>query len=194
MEESAPAPCSHQPTEARRGFLCKAAAVIIGGVVAIVPFGIGLFAFMDPLRRRGKQGGNDDSFRRITKLDAIPDDGLPRRFSIIDDRVDAWTLFRDQPVGVIYLRRTNGNSTPEAFSAVCPHLGCAIGYAASRKLFQCPCHNSAFELDGAIIEPSPSPRPMDTLPVEVRGQGNNQEVWVKFESFYTGRAEKIVKS
>ena len=36
----------------------------------------------------------------------------------------------------------------KAFSAVCPHEGCSVG--VDDDGFSCPCHGSAFELDGSL--------------------------------------------
>lgn len=35
-----------------------------------------------------------------------------------------------------------------AFDAACPHAGCSLGYDARTSRFVCPCHGSAFALDG----------------------------------------------
>jgi menaquinol-cytochrome c reductase iron-sulfur subunit len=185
---SQPAP----QTVKRRNFLIEAAAAIAGAIVAVFPFAVGLFPFVDPLRRRSS--GERDGFFRVTALDAVPDDGVPRQFAVIADRTDAWNRFPDEAIGAIYLRRTKGAEKPVAFNAICPHAGCFIAHAAERKLFQCPCHNSAFQLDGSIIQPSPSPREMDELVCDVRSVDGRQEVWVKFQDFLPGRAEAIPKA
>lgn len=49
----------------------------------------------------------------------------------------------------------------------CTHLGCAVPFDAARGQFVCPCHGSAFELDGAVVNP-PAPRPLDLFAVEIR--------------------------
>ena len=55
--------------------------------------------------------------------------------------------------------------------------------------FLCPCHLSSFAVDGKIADPrSPSPRALDTLPVEVAKDG---AVWVKFQNFQAGRPDKV---
>jgi Rieske Fe-S protein len=118
----------------------------------------------------------------------VPDDGLPREFPVIAERVDAWNR-SIEPIGAVYLRRQPGQTKIECLTATCPHAGCFVNYDASTKTFQCPCHNSHFALDGAIIQPSPSPRPMDSLTCEVR----QDQVLVKFEDFYSGREEKVAK-
>jgi Rieske Fe-S protein len=121
-------------------------------------------------------------------LSAIPDDGVPREFPIVAERVDAWNRSLE-PIGAVYLRRQPGEAKIECLTATCPHAGCFVNFDAQTKTFMCPCHNSRFAVDGAIIQPSPSPRPMDSLECEVA----SDQVLVKFEDFYSGKAEKVVK-
>lgn len=186
---SNPSDCcqSHKPT--RRNFLVEGAAVVLGGLVAAVPLLAGLVAFFDPLRRRG----NASDFVRVAPLDALPADGMPRRFTVYADCADAWNCFPQEPLGAIFLRRTAPNKV-EALNNLCPHLGCPVDFNGQRKEFLCPCHNSLFTIDGAVVEPSPSPRSLDTLDVELRDNNGTKEVWVKFENFYTDTPEKIVKT
>ncbi len=171
-------------SQERRNFFTKVAAVVIGGIVAIIPGASGLAVFLDPLRRKGK----DASFLPVAPLAAVPDDGLPRQFPVVAEHVDAWTQSK-QPVGAVYLRRLPGQEQPECLSATCPHAGCFVAYDKPTDTFKCPCHNSSFAVDGAIIDPSPSPRAMDSLQCEIR----ENEILVKYENFYTGKTEKIVK-
>ena len=176
-------------TVERRNFFVKTAAAIAGGVAALFPFAVGLFTFADPLRRRS--AGNGEGFLRVASLDAVPDDGVPRQFAVVADRTDSWNRFPNQPIGAIYLRRNKDEEKPMAFNAICPHAGCFVAYTTERNLFQCPCHNSAFQLDGSIIQPSPSPRAMDQLDCEVRLVEGRQEIWVRFRDFLPGREQQI---
>ncbi|MBN8248839.1 MAG: Rieske 2Fe-2S domain-containing protein, partial [Verrucomicrobia bacterium] len=170
----------------RRSFVKEVAAVVIGGVATLVPAAAGLLVWLDPLRRRGDGAGA--GFVRIAPLAALPNDGVPRKFTVLADRVDAWTKTPAVPVGAVYLRRT-GERTIEALQTVCPHAGCFVDYRPEVKDFFCPCHNSTFAVTGAINDPkSPSPRPMDTLSVEVRGG----EIWVRYENFQAGQREKRI--
>ncbi len=168
----------------RRNFFTKVAAVVIGGFVALVPAATGLAVFLDPLRKKSKAG----EMLPIAPLGAVPDDGIPRQFAVVAEHVDAWTQSK-QPIGAVYIRRLPGQEQPECLSATCPHAGCFVAYDQPTDTFKCPCHNSSFAVDGAIIEPSPSPRAMDSLESEIVGG----EILVKYENFYTGKAEKIVK-
>jgi menaquinol-cytochrome c reductase iron-sulfur subunit len=173
----------------RRSFITRAAAAVLGGIAALFPFAVGLFTFADPLRRRAT--GEGDGFIRIAPLSAVPDDGTPQQFAVVADRVDAWNRLPNEAIGVVYLVRKPDQETPTAFNAICPHAGCFVTHSANRNLFQCPCHNSAFALDGSIIQPSPSPRVMDKLECAIREAGGDKEVWVKFQNYLAGRQDQI---
>ena len=171
----------------RRGFFKEATALALGAVAGLVPAVVALTVFFDPLRRKSG-GGNGGSLVRVASLNAVPNDGLPHKFSIVADRTDAWNKFPNVPVGGVYLRRT-GEKTVEAFNAICPHAGGFIDYTPSKNCFTCPLHDSQFALDGSVNDPkSPSPRAMDSLTVEIRGD----EIWVNFQNFRAGIREKIV--
>lgn len=177
---------AHPPAAApdRRNFIVKAAAVLVGGIVAVIPPLAGVFVFFDPLRRKTDAGGAV----RVANLNSLPENGEPRKFPVLATRVDAWNRTPNVPIGAVYLQRLPGNQV-RALNVVCPHAGCFVDFKAERKNFHCPCHNSSFAVDGKILDPkSPSPRPLDTLEVEIR---NGSEVWVKFQNFRAGVHEKI---
>ncbi|MDH3271893.1 MAG: Rieske 2Fe-2S domain-containing protein [Gemmatimonadota bacterium] len=168
---------------ARRNFIARLGAIVAGGLASLVPIAAGAAALLDPLRR----GGGDRAMVRVTRVSALPADGTPRKFTVEADRTDAWSTYADTPVGAVYLRRTEDGVV--ALNVVCPHAGCFVRLADDRSRFQCPCHNSRFDLNGDIDDPSsPSPRSMDALAVEVR---DGDEVWVRFQHFLPGREEKI---
>jgi menaquinol-cytochrome c reductase iron-sulfur subunit len=175
-----PSDAPEQPE--RRDFLTKTAAVAIGVVATLVPVGAGLVTIFDPLRRRSASSGPV----LVTTLNALPNDGKPRRFQVIADREDAWNKFPQVPVGAVYLRRVEETKV-EALNVTCPHAGCPVEF--KDVSFLCPCHDSKFKLDGTLADPnSPSPRGLDTLAVEIR---NGTEVWVTFQNFEAGKAKKI---
>lgn len=181
MEKIENRPCCSD----RRGFFKKLAANIIGAVITVVPFAAGLAVWLDPARRKTATGGQ---VVRVTSINALPDDGVPRKFAVIASRVDAWNKSPETAIGAVYLRREKGGK-PRAFNVVCPHAGCFVDYAADKNSYLCPCHNSTFALDGKIDDPgSPSPRGLDELEVEVR---KDSGVWVKFQNFRAGVSEKI---
>jgi menaquinol-cytochrome c reductase iron-sulfur subunit len=176
--------CPNCPGDGRRDFFKKVFTAFLGSVIGLVPLASGLVVYFDPLRRKAGGGG----FVRVTTLEALPADGLPHKFPVLATRVDAWNKFPQVPIGAVYLRRTSDDKI-EALNVVCPHAGCFVDFLPARGSFLCPCHNSSFTLTGAIADrSSPSARALDSLQVELKG-GN--EVWVKFQNFQAGRAEKI---
>jgi menaquinol-cytochrome c reductase iron-sulfur subunit len=194
-----PAPPPAPDGTGRRNLLAGATALVLGGLAGLFPFGAGLLVFLNPLLKRkssggeGSEGGEEGSnrpFIRVAALAMLPKDGTPVQVPVIADLTDAWNREPNQPVGAVYLRNVNG--AVECFNAICPHAGCFVAYAADRKVFQCPCHTSSFQLDGARIMPSPSPRNMDALKVE-QNKLQTGEVWVQFVNYYPGKEDQEAK-
>lgn len=172
------------PGSDRRAFLKGAGAVVVGAGVLSVPAGVGLAVFLESPAAQS-QGG---AFLKVASTQSLPADGVPRKFSVLADRVNAWNRQPAAPIGAVYLRRT-GEESIEAFNVICPHAGCLVEYAPERQGYLCPCHDSIFALDGRINDPaSPAPRGLDALEVEIR---NQTEIWVRFRNYRTGRAEQI---
>jgi Rieske Fe-S protein len=166
----------------RREFLKVAACAALGGCALAAPIGAAVYVLANPLRSRG-----NPLPVRITTVAALPVNGPPKFFQVVTERRDAWTKFPARAIGAVFLRRTGENEVL-AFNAACPHLGCAVEYRAARTAFYCPCHNSEFATTGVVRGKSPSRRGLDTLRAEIRDEG---EVWVYFESFKAGVAEKV---
>ena len=80
------APIEPEPAEERRGFI-KFLCVAIGGLISALPFGAGIWAYLNPLTREKSSSG--DGFIRVTTLDAIPADGTPSKFSVFSEKEDA---------------------------------------------------------------------------------------------------------
>jgi menaquinol-cytochrome c reductase iron-sulfur subunit len=190
---SGTSPAASDPATApRRNVVAAVAAAIIGGFVGLVPLAAGVATFLDPLLRRKKAGGEEGAKQaiRVASLDALPADGTPVQVPVIDDLTDAWNREPNQPIGAVYLRREGDKVA--CFNAICPHAGCFVGYSAERKVFQCPCHTSSFQLDGERIMPSPSPRNMDALTVDPE-KLKDGEVWVQFVNYYPGKEHREEK-
>lgn len=194
---ASPPPANEPP---RRNFLVEAAAVISGGIVALAPLVSGALFFLDPLkwgwdrsrnRKRGGENSGASGFIKVGRLDAVPVDGAPVKFTVIADRFDAWNTFLKQPIGAVYVRR-DGKGGVAAFSVICPHLGCSVDYEAGPKRFHCPCHDSNFTLEGTRQNQTP-PRDLDSLEVDPE-RLKQGEVWVKYQNFRTGETHKVVKS
>lgn len=182
---------------ARRSFLVHFLTVVVGGIVALFPLAAVWGVLWDPLRRRKTTSALDDApdglhFVHIGPLEMLPADGVPRQFAISADVVDAWTRVAGQRVGSVFLSRSISTDKAEvlAFTAACPHLGCAVDYDAAAGEYKCPCHASAFAHDGKKLF-GPSLRGLDPLPLKLVDNGGQQEIWVAFERFRPGIAERI---
>jgi menaquinol-cytochrome c reductase iron-sulfur subunit len=180
------------PPNSRRSFIAVVTTIVAGAIAILTPFAVGIVTFFSPLFKK-----SSSSKVRVALLDQVPDDGMPRSFPVVADRVDAWTKYPAQRIGSVYLIRQPGEEKPTAFTAKCPHAGCFIGYTSGDSMFRCPCHTSAFKLDGtrANGDAEVSPRDMDRLPVELvqvaADGGKTSEVWIEFIDFQTGHKEAI---
>ena len=56
----------------------------------------------------------------------------------------------------------------KGLSTECTHAGCAVSAVADGKI-TCPCHGSAFGLDGAVLK-GPATKPLAPVAVTVQGQ------------------------
>lgn len=43
------------------------------------------------------------------------------------------------------------DGTLNAYTAICPHLGCVLQWNNDEKSFDCPCHGSRFTHEGVVI-------------------------------------------
>jgi len=69
------------------------------------------------------------------------------------------------PTGHFYLvRLADGGFL--ALHRECTHLGCTVPWDATQRRFACPCHASAFDITGQVLN-APAPRPLDFYPVRV---------------------------
>jgi glycine/D-amino acid oxidase-like deaminating enzyme/nitrite reductase/ring-hydroxylating ferredoxin subunit len=55
--------------------------------------------------------------------------------------------------------------TLNAYTAICPHLGCVVQWNPSEKSFDCPCHGSRFTKEGKVIN---GPAVSDLKPVTIK--------------------------
>ncbi|OYV79101.1 MAG: hypothetical protein B7Z73_19275, partial [Planctomycetia bacterium 21-64-5] len=142
--------------------------------------------------------------KRVARLsDLVP--GQPKSFPVVGSRRDAWTLYPDEVIGRVWLlceKAPSDGRQPDvkAFTAVCPHLGCAIQHDAGKQRFLCPCHRATFDLAGQPL-PEPSgkkshaPRGMDGLECRLVRDQDESEWWVevRYERFEQGLTVKVPK-
>lgn len=162
--------------EDRRKFLKVATCAIGGGIGAALTVPT-LALWVDPATRETVTGptapidvGSAEEFRV-----GAP----PRRVELIAPIIrNGWTAARNVVLGAAWVQRSSADAVV-ALSAVCPHLGCAVGWDSAAKNFLCPCHESRFGVDGTKLT-GPSERGLDTLPVAVV-DGRLQLTWVRYK-------------
>ena len=197
-EQSGGSAAESPPT--RRSAILDLVTAFFSFVLIAVPSAIGGIFFLDPILRGKKSGSGEagtNSLEGFIQLpvtaDTIPQDGTPVAVTVKDNLDDAWNRFKDVPVGSIWLRK-NPDGQIVVFNSVCPHLGCSVNYRRSENDFFCPCHTSAFDLDGTKTNEIP-PRDMDSLQLQRTKDGtptkDGNELWVKFQNFRRATAEKI---
>jgi menaquinol-cytochrome c reductase iron-sulfur subunit len=161
----------------RRNFL-KAASCAIGGGVGLLLAAPVVRLVMDPAGRTTVTSPTDPI--DAGALDQFVVGGPPRKVEVIAPTVkDAWIASHGVLLGAAWVHRVAADKI-EALSAVCPHLGCAVGWDAGQNNFLCPCHDSRFALNGDKLT-GPSERGLDPLPVAIK-DGRLQLTWVRFKN------------
>lgn len=69
---------------------------------------------------------------------------------VIERNESKVAAYRD-PAGTVTLR-----------SAICPHMGCTVGWNAAEQTWDCPCHGSRFTPSGAVIS-GPAETPLSEV-------------------------------
>ncbi|HYF68023.1 MAG TPA: FAD-dependent oxidoreductase [Ohtaekwangia sp.] len=77
--------------------------------------------------------------------------------TVIRSKIQKLAVYRD-PSGQV-----------QAYSAVCPHLGCYVHWNADEKSFDCPCHGSRFSCEGKVMN---GPAISDLKPIDIMVSGN----------------------
>lgn len=168
-------------------------SLALGGLIKLAVVVPSVAFLLNPLRKRGvgQSGGTDaHPLENVASLSQLKV-GEPRAFAIVRDQVDAWVKYPREPVGSVWLVRQPEGGEPAviAYSAECPHLGCAINLAPGGAGFHCPCHNSSFNDEGRPLNDIP-PRPMDKLDVELT-EDADPRILVRFQRFQALAEEKI---
>lgn len=130
-------------------------------------------------------GASQGRWVKTVRLDQMKE-GEPKRVAVVDDRRDAWSVDRAVDLGSAWLVRKG--DTVQAFSAVCPHLGCSVNAVPDGGGgFACPCHTSAFDPAGQRTS-GPAPRNLDALATRIE----DGVVVVEFKRFRIGIHEQVV--
>lgn len=129
---------------------------------------------------------------QVWALLAAPRSAAPNQFVEVGKIAD---LPSDEPVGLTFVAESSdaynvaqlphnvwavkdASESVTVFSPVCTHLGCQVAWDPGTGRFVCPCHNSVFTKDGAVVS-GPAPRALDALPTKVK-DGVLSVQWVDY--------------
>ncbi len=159
---------SDQAVVSRRGFVGWTLG-LGAGVVALVAGVPQIGALLATPRSAAP-----NEFVDVGKLADLPD-GEPVGLTFLAESIDGYNA--EQLPHTVWVVKT-GTGDPIVFSPVCTHLGCQVFWDKGARHFVCPCHNSVFTKDGAVVS-GPAPRPLDTLPTKIK-DGILSVRWVDF--------------
>jgi menaquinol-cytochrome c reductase iron-sulfur subunit len=152
----------------RRGFFGWALG-LGAGIVALVAGVPQVWALLAAPR-----SATPNQFVDVGKVADLPT-GEPIGLTFVGESTDAFNVAQ-LPHNVWAVRDASDSVT--VFSPVCTHLGCQVAWDAGAQRFVCPCHNSVFTKDGAVVS-GPAPRALDTLPIKIK-DGVLSVQWVDY--------------
>jgi menaquinol-cytochrome c reductase iron-sulfur subunit len=126
---------------------------LIAAAIAVPASG---YLLLPPRARRSSEWTETADLARLRLNE--PEEVVFRR-----NRVDGWKSVSEK--ATTWLVKVGGNQVV-AFAPQCTHLGCAYHWDASSQHFVCPCHTSAFSIEGEVLA-GPAPRPLDRLAVRL---------------------------
>jgi menaquinol-cytochrome c reductase iron-sulfur subunit len=128
--------------------------------------------------------GTGDEFIGLGPLQSFPEHE-PQAVALRGTLRDAWASQEGVALGGVWVVRNAGGVA--VFSAICPHLGCSVGYDPAGARFVCPCHASIFGPDGSV-QSGPAPRGLDPLPTRISERG---EVACRYLRFKPGLQNRV---
>lgn len=180
MEPRVKVEMSLEGSKGRRDFFTWILGLGSAAIGALLAVPGASYVFDPVLRSSGKKG----RWIRVAELASLSKDH-PVTAPVVGEQVDAWTKSSDVRLGTVWLRVVDNNKVV-AYNAECPHLGCKVAFDANKTQFGCPCHDSAFGMDGEVLG-GPAPRGMDELETRV----DNGHVEVRFVRFRAQIKERI---
>lgn len=136
----------------RRGFITSALG--LWSTVLSLPFLYAFIKYLSPQKTKFRSPA--EKLSKQSEFQKIPLEKLPVNSSI-------YTKIDDEPVIII---RGAGEKII-AFSAICTHLDCLVGYRKQENDIFCNCHSSSFSIEGMPQE-GPAKLPLQKYKTEVK--------------------------
>jgi menaquinol-cytochrome c reductase iron-sulfur subunit len=146
----------HNESQTRRTFYITAINLLGSVIAAAVAIPAAAYLLIRP------KGTEDNGLSEVAEMNQLRI-GKPQEVLYDRKRVDGWRKVTEK--ASTWVVRTDDHSVV-AFDPACTHLGCAYHWDAPANHFICPCHASAFSIDGKVLS-GPAPRPLDRYIVKV---------------------------
>lgn len=144
-----------EPTT-RRGFYSACIAGLGGLISAALALPAAVYLLVKPKTKARSQWVDAADLSSLQV-------GKPEEVVYHRSRVDGWRVVNEKSTA--WVVRTDERNVI-AYSPSCTHLGCAYHWDDASKTFICPCHTSAFSIDGKVLA-GPAPRPLDRYATRV---------------------------
>ena len=130
--------------------------------------GAGLLATSLPVAIAAcNSGSSDSSASDSTAKDA---DGAGTAVGTLSQlEQDGFILDESGADPVLVVADPNAAGSVIAVNPTCTHAGCAVEWNAEQTQFICPCHNSKFDVSGAVTQ-GPATRPLTAYSATVEGE------------------------
>jgi len=93
----------------------------------------------DSTRKAKTTGGDSSGGGENEKLPSLKD-VRPGEGMVVEHAGEKLAVYRED------------DGVAHAVSAVCTHMGCTVAWNTAEKSWDCPCHGSRFDIDGAVIQ------------------------------------------
>ena len=133
--------------------------LVLGGIVQAALALPSLAYLLIPGRTKAAVGWTDAG-----SVASLPVD-QPTQLSVQVERRDAWKSSVEQ-MTVWAVRKSDSDVV--VYSPHCTHLGCGYRWEAEEQHFVCPCHDTIFSKDGAVVT-GVAPRPLDRYETKIEG-------------------------
>jgi Rieske Fe-S protein len=140
----------------RRAVLTSGAVIAGVGVAAVTLAACG-----------GSSGSSSPASSAATAAGAAPA-GAGQIAKVSDVPVGSVFAFQDPQGGPAFLLQPTAG-TFLAYSGICTHNGCTVGYDEGAAEFACPCHGARFEAATGDVVQGPAQRPLTKIAVAESG-------------------------
>src|ERR687898_1693976 len=149
------------PEPERRGGITRRQAIIGGGAVAVAAGGTAAIIIAS-----GDEEGEDYPGSRIAWVSELePNKPVNFEYPLEGEQSVLLDIGEEVPGGV------GDNGSIVAYSILCQHMGCPVGYRPAERDFFCGCHQSRYDpaREGVVVQ-GVAQRPLRRIALEIDGE------------------------